>query len=98
MCLLKKAAGENKKLQPPLLFSRECDIFLNESGGSSNGRTDDSDSSSLGSNPSPPANPFNNEKTAVCGLFAFEDELLGRTRLDPGEGSFFLACPFGPGF
>jgi hypothetical protein len=36
--------------------------FANPDGGSSNGRTADSDSASLGSNPSPPTNLFNELK------------------------------------
>ena len=43
-------------LELPLFFPERCGIVIYSDGGSSNGRTEDSDSSSLGSNPSPPAN------------------------------------------
>jgi hypothetical protein len=46
--------GKRRKVDPlmPLIYS---DIVFRQFGGSSNGRTADSDSASLGSNPSPPA-------------------------------------------
>ena len=61
-------------------------------GGSSNGRTVDSDSTNLGSNPSPPAN---NEPRRKAGFFwADQDENL---RFDKIAGSDFERRRYGGG-